>query len=144
MVLLGARGGPGTGVGIAGADECKEHDDVLRTRDVYSLKIGDVGNPGWDPICYISPEGFQYYFPAFVRLTLDGTGDTYLSQFLFHLTYEGAQNRHLQHFTPEQRKVVVALLRLIADFHRDIVEQQGCADELEKAISMWSSAEDVV
>ena len=50
--------------------ECAEHDEVLRSRDVQTLRIEDVGNPGWDPICFISPEGFAYYVPALARLAL--------------------------------------------------------------------------
>ncbi len=50
--------------------ECFEHDKLLRSRDGDTLGMNDVGNPGWDPICFISPEGFAYYLPALARLTL--------------------------------------------------------------------------
>jgi hypothetical protein len=36
-------------------DECAEHDEVLRSRSLDTLSIDDVGNPGWDPICFIHP-----------------------------------------------------------------------------------------
>ena len=132
---------PGHFTNHSHCDECKEHDDVLRARNVNTLTIQDVGNPGWDPICYISPEGFEYYFPAFVRLTLAAPRESYLSQFLFHLAYEGARNRHFRHFAPQQREVVVAFLRHVLENHRDIVEEQDCEDELQFAISVWALAE---
>ena len=47
--------------------ECAEHDDLLRSRDRVTLSIADVGNAGWDPICFVTNEGFQYYLPALVR-----------------------------------------------------------------------------
>lgn len=122
--------------------ECKAHDDLLRARDVDSIEIEDVGNPGWDPICYISPEGFQYYFPAFVRLTLVGAGRSYLSQFLFHLTNHGNQNRRVRDVTPEQRRVVVAFLRHVADARGDIAKRQECEEDLQTAISVWSQMVD--
>lgn len=36
-------------------------------RDLDTLKLEDVGNLGWNPICFITPVGFRYYFPAFAR-----------------------------------------------------------------------------
>lgn len=44
--------------------ECAEHDEALRSRDRASLRIEDVGNPGWDPLCFCSAEGIAYFFPA--------------------------------------------------------------------------------
>lgn len=120
-------------------EECREHDDLLRARDVHSLKISDIDNPGWDPICYISPEGFAYYFPAFVRLTLENGKDSYLSQLLFHLTYQGKENKHLRNFSREQRSAVAAFLEHIADAHLDIIEHQLCNADLETARILWSA-----
>src|SRR5260370_33319542 len=72
--------------------ECAEHDEVLRSRDLQTLCIEDVGNPGWDPICFISPEGFAYYVPALMRLALSQPGEPYGwdgQQFLFHRCSHG-------------------------------------------------------
>jgi hypothetical protein len=32
--------------------ECAEHDELLRSRDLDTLRVEDVGNPGWDPLCF--------------------------------------------------------------------------------------------
>ena len=50
--------------------ECAEHDETLLAQDVNSIGIEQLGNPGWDPLCFISPEGFLYYLPALIRITL--------------------------------------------------------------------------
>lgn len=42
---------------------CAERDELLRSRNRDTLKIEDVGNPGWDPLCFCSAEGITY-FPA--------------------------------------------------------------------------------
>jgi hypothetical protein len=118
--------------------ECQEHDDLLRKREANSLTIEDIGNPGWDPICYISPEGFEYYFPAFVRLTLSDSRMSYLSQLLFHLSYQGAKNRHFQHFSPKLRAEVAFVLRHLSENHPEIVDYLGCGEDLQKALSIWS------
>jgi hypothetical protein len=47
--------------------ECAEHNELLRARDRETLGLEDVGNPGWDPICFVTAEGFRYYLPALVR-----------------------------------------------------------------------------
>ena len=51
-------------------EECADHDQVLRARDLDTLSLEDVSNPGWDPICFASPEAFRYYLPALARLAL--------------------------------------------------------------------------
>jgi hypothetical protein len=60
----------------------------LRNRDRDTLAVADVGNPGWDPICFITGEGFNYYFPTLARLALADPADEhgwYFEQLLFHL-----------------------------------------------------------
>lgn len=72
-------------------EECAGHDEVLCLRDLDTLSIADAANPGWDPICFISQEGFRYYFPALARLTLaepDEQCGWCGSQLFFHLLYD--------------------------------------------------------
>ena len=74
-------------------EECEEHDQTLLALDIDIIGIDELGNPGWDPICFASPEGKKYYLPALIRLSLDTMMDEfYLDQFLFHL----AQLPHLE------------------------------------------------
>jgi hypothetical protein len=124
-------------------EECREHDDLLRSRDPESLRIGDVDNPGWDPLCYISPEGFAYYMPALARLALDGSDADpgwYGPQLAFHLTYEGEDNRHRQSFSPPQRRAVAGLLAHLLETRVELAEENFCADELTQAIGLWSES----
>ena len=51
-------------------DEFPNHDLVLRSRDVCTLSMDDVGHPSWNPIAFITPVGFAYYLPALARLSL--------------------------------------------------------------------------
>jgi hypothetical protein len=72
--------------------ECAEHDATLLAYDVDSIGVQQLGNPGWDPLCFASVEGLLYYLPAMIRLTLE-TVDTpqkrYFDQLLFHLMRDG-------------------------------------------------------
>jgi len=123
-------------------EECAEHDELLRSRDVDSLRFEDVGNPGWDPICFVSEEGFAYFMPALARLALSGqseSNDWYGSQLLFHLCSDGQNNRRFIACTPEQRRAVVALLQHIVETRASQVDSERAADELFQAIEIWSN-----
>jgi hypothetical protein len=126
-------------------DECAEHDELLRSRDNDTLQLADVGNPGWDPLCYVDAAGFGYLFPGLTRLALTDPGpehDWYGPQLLSHLTYapQGEGNRHLRAFDAEQRRAVVNLLRHLAETRSMLTDKYGCSDDLLYAIELWSKA----
>jgi hypothetical protein len=121
--------------------ECAEHDELLRSRDVTSLSFDDVGNPGWDPMCFISAEGFRYYFPALARLALNEHGSNwYVDQLLFHLGYSGTENRHLLFFSQSERDAVLALLQHLSLSRAEELQEYLCNDELQKVIRLWAGA----
>ena len=126
-------------------EECQEHDDLLRSRDVDTLSLDDIGNPGWDPICFISPAGFAYYFPALARLALDAPderGYSYLRQLFFHLQHDGRGNERWQHCTPKQRAVVSAFLRHVIDTRAAVLDGCASADDAFHALDAWASTPD--
>src|SRR4030095_7043061 len=51
--------------------ECAEHDETLLAYDVNTIGVEQLGNPGWDPLCFATAEGLLYYLPALIRLTID-------------------------------------------------------------------------
>ena len=122
--------------------ECQEHDDVLRGHNIDTLSLDDVGNPGWDPICFISPQGFAYYFPALARLALasaDDQEDQYLPQLLFHLQPDGRGNERWQYCSPEQRTAVAAFLRHAIDTRAELLDNYTRADDALLALDAWAS-----
>ena len=128
-------------------EECEEHDQVLRSRDIYSLHIEDVGNAGWDPICFISPEGFAYYFPGLVRLALAEPAEPfgwYGNQLLFHLCSNGRRNERVLACTVEQRRAVVAFLQHLVETRSHLADSYHCSDQLFHAIEYWSDETDAV
>jgi hypothetical protein len=121
--------------------ECAEHDATLLAYDVDSIGIEQLGNPGWDPLCFASVDGLLYYLPAVIRLTLE-TLDTlqkrYLDQLLFHLIRDGKDHDLVRACSPEQRAFVAEFLAyVIAQYSAKL---DGCtyADDLLKAYEMWS------
>jgi hypothetical protein len=125
-------------------DECAEHDELLRSRDADTLRIADVGNPGWDPLCYVDAVGFGYFFPGLARLALDDPDPEYgwyVPQLLFpptNLNQEGV-NRHLRDFSHEQRRAVVALLQRIVETRPHLADDYLCSNDLICAIDLWSA-----
>ena len=117
--------------------ECAEHDETLRKQTLETLSY-DCLRPGWDPLCFINPEGFQYYFPALVRLALEGTGDSYfIDQLIFHLELDGKRNTRYLKFTPEQRSYVVKLLHHLVETRADEIEENFDSDALFRTIGIW-------
>ncbi len=125
--------------------ECLEHDETLRAYTVETLTLEPISHWGWDPICFINPEGFRYYFPALVRLALTPQvsvrEDSYRSLLLFHLSYTDDRMRHFSLFTLRQKEAVLALLRHIQAHHQETIALEDDEETLATAIQQW---EDVI
>src|SRR5687768_8589107 len=61
---------PGHFTDYSHCEECQEHDSVLRSRNVATVRRADFGRPGWSPIGFCTPEALLYYFPALARYAL--------------------------------------------------------------------------
>lgn len=123
-------------------EECAEHDAVLRSRTLDSLTRADVGNVGWDPICFISPTGFSYYFPALARLALGATEPPhgpYLVQLLYALQRDGRGDERWQHCTPTQRLAVVDFLRHVIDTRAEVLDNYGSTKDALAALDAWAA-----
>lgn len=104
--------------------ECAEHDETLRAHTPETIGVEELGNAGWDPICFITDQGFLYYLPAMARLAL-GAGDVYyLDQFLFHLP------GRIGAMSPAQRKAVHELLEYLFETRFDEIGRYGDLENL--------------
>ena len=99
--------------------ECAEHNETLSTHTADTISLAELGNPGWDPICFIeSIEGFKYYIPAMTRLAC-GVGDNYyLDQFLFHLN-----NERVGLLSTQERCVLAGFLESLIELMPDEIER---------------------
>jgi len=90
-------------------EECAAHDATLQAYDRRELPAEAVLNPGWDPICFVTPAGFRYLFPRLCTLAY-GKGEAfYLELFLRHLE----NNLHL--LSGEEKAAVFELLLDLID-----------------------------
>jgi hypothetical protein len=119
--------------------ECAEHDELLRSRDRRSLRIEDVGNPGWDPLCFCSAQGIAYFFPALARLALvEGETSWYGEQLHFHLSYDGRDNRLLRYCDPAQRVAVAGLLAHLLASRGQRIASYSMDNDFRQCLAMWS------
>jgi hypothetical protein len=122
--------------------ECAEHDQTLLAFDVDSIGLEQLGNPGWDPLCFSSPDGLIYYMPAIVRLvvdTIDNPGESYLDQMLFHLIKDGPGNSLVSACNEEQRRFIAEFLEyLISEHAEQIAAEAFAADDILRAHEIWS------
>ncbi len=122
--------------------ECAEHDETLLTFDVDSIGLKQLGNPGWDPLCFSSPEGLMYYMPAIVRLTvdtIDNAQETYFDQMLFHLIKDGPGNSLVSACNEKQRTFIAGFLEYLITKHAEqIAAGVFASDDILKAHEIWS------
>ena len=122
--------------------ECAEHDQTLMASDVDSIGLDQLGNAGWDPLCFSSVEGLKYYLPAMIRLTLetmDHSQASYIDQMLFHLMQDGEANRLIIACSTEQRKFVADFLEYLVEQHVDeITAGAFTSEDILRAHEMWS------
>jgi hypothetical protein len=120
--------------------ECAEHNDLLASRDLESLRLEDINNAGWDPICFITEEGFRYYLPSLARLALTSSTSTdwYLPQLLFHLIGDGPQNRRVRCCSMPQKRAITALLWQVVETRSELIADYQIEEELQRAIEIWS------
>ncbi|HKY43902.1 MAG TPA: hypothetical protein VJM50_12495 [Pyrinomonadaceae bacterium] len=120
--------------------ECAENDETLLAFDVDSIGLEQLGNPGWDPMCFSSAEGTIYYMPALVRLTvdtIDNPRERYLEQMLFHLIKDGPGNSLVIACSEEQRTFIAQFLEFLIAEHGEQIE--GFAtDDILRAHEIWS------
>ncbi len=115
-------------------EECRDHDITLRAHNRDQIGFDVLGNPAWDPICFVNEAGYKHYFPALVRLALNGTGnDYYIDQFLFHIN----QNEHSESLSKEQSALVLKILEHLLAHKSEEIEFNLDADDLLNAIERW-------
>jgi len=124
--------------------ECLEHDETLLAFDVDCIGLAQLGNPGWDPLCFSSVAGLMYYLPALIRLTLDtieNPRETYLDQLLFHLAQDGPGNRLVSACSKEQREFVADFLEYLVDNYSSRIDVGVFTlDDILRAHEIWRAA----
>jgi hypothetical protein len=121
--------------------ECAEHDQTLLEADIDSIGLDELGNPGWDPMCFASPEAKKYYLPAMIRLSLDTMQDEfYLEQCLFHLEGDGPDNALYSSCSKQQREFVAAFIGYVIEQYAQQIDAALCTDRALRSYEVWSKS----
>ena len=119
-------------------EECREHDETLRNASLSSIGISELGNPGWDPLCFCTEDGIKYYFPALIRITLETIeNDFYFEQLLFHLGYEKKDNRFKKSCSKEQLEYISSFLDHMINSYPIEIENNLSTDEALEVHQLW-------
>lgn len=115
-------------------NECFDHNKTMLNNNRENISFEILGNYVLDTICFLTEQGFKYYFPAMVRLALLGEGEKcYLNQFLFHLS----TNPNCMSFTKDESDFVCTVLEYILYNRIAAIEEQKDTDLLLKTIEIW-------
>jgi len=115
-----------------------EHNETLMKSSLETIGLAELGNPGWDPLCFCSEEGMKYFFPALVRLSLDTIDDDfYFEQLLFHLGYGGQKNRFLNSCSTDQKEFVSMFLNYMIENHAEKIDKNFEADTALEVQQLW-------
>lgn len=110
--------------------ECEEHYQELLNVPVEKLEYAHLENQGWDPTCFLSPDGFRYYFPALARVA-DQNRQVWLPVLVNRLGLH-----YVQTFSPQDRALVKRLLEywwLCEDL------EEGDRTDIGRVLETWYS-----
>jgi hypothetical protein len=114
------------------SSERAEHEETLRAHTPDTISLEDVGNAGWDPICFVTIDGFKYFMPGLARLALGGG---YIAEFLFQLNDD-----RIASFTSEQQLATLDLLEFIRDEMLGEVERWSAEVDLNDRLRALGAA----
>ena len=122
-------------------EECAEHDETLLSSEIDTIGLAELGNPGWEPLCFTSAEGKKYFLPALVRLSLDTVeNEFYFGQFLFHLEGNGPNNDFYLSCNTKQREFVASFISHMIENYSEQIEMNYYTDEALKSFEIWSKS----
>jgi hypothetical protein len=122
-------------------EECAEHNQTLINSDIERIGLSELGNGGWDPLCFCSTDGMKYYLPALIRLCFESMEtDFYFAQLLFHLESNGKNNAFFAACNPQQRRFIASFVEYMINHHAEKIAVNSCSDEAIRVYEIWSNS----
>lgn len=120
-------------------EECNEHDQTLLNSSIDNIGLDELGNPGWDPICFATNEGKKYFMPSLIRLSLETMDDEfYFGQFLFHLESDGKRNELFLSCNQPQRDLILSFVEYVILNYTEQIEYHGYEHEALTVQNIWA------
>jgi hypothetical protein len=117
--------------------ECWEHNELMCSRTPMSLKLEDVDNPCWNPLCFLTPDAFRYWLPTLVRLGFSADGAAFLGTFVsFHLREDNCDR--FATFTVPEAQLTLELVQSIRHHFPEIRDEAyPPKNSIEKVEQFW-------
>jgi hypothetical protein len=123
-----------------GDPEAMDHEALLSSRDLETLRLEDVNRPGYNPMTECLLPGYSYYFPALARLALVPPVDPwnwYASLLLDKLRLHEDGNDFYSYCNPAQRAAVAGLLRHIVETRASTVSASLDPEDFVQCLKSW-------
>ncbi len=121
-------------------DECEEHDQTLINSTIDTISLDELGNPGWDSLCFATAEGKKFYMPSLIRLSLETmNNEFYFGQLLFYLEADGQGNELYTACNSKQREFIQAFVEFVILNYAVQIEGNGYQNEALKVQEIWSN-----
>jgi len=122
--------------------ECEQHDQTLINGSIDAIGLNELGNVGWDPMCFATAEGLKYYLPSLVRLSLESIdSEFYFGQFLFHLGYSeanGKGNRLYLACNQEQRHYIGQFVEYVSVQYKEQLQENLFEEDAVTVKELWA------
>lgn len=125
-----------------GDREFDDYEDLLQSSTVESITRHDL-RYGWDPLTSCCGQGVAHFFPAMARIALDPPDEPwewYGEQMLFHLTYQGQENRFLCFCDIDQRLAVIHLVEHLQQSRKELIDECLAQEQFEECVKLWRSS----
>ena len=116
-------------------DECAEHNELLKNRNINTLSLDDVC-PSSDPFYFCSDEGIKYFMPALIRLCFE-TKCFFFEQLITHLEKYGEENSLFFSCSNEQRGFICHFIDYMINNYVEEIEQYMCEHAAFRAYDIW-------
>jgi hypothetical protein len=127
-----------------GCPECEGHDALMQARDWDTLTHHDV-RPNWSPVGFLIPEGFRYWLPAFMRLSLlDGPEDEACFPGVLYDYLGDPDAVDSWRLNRAERRAVAMFLRHLGWWHPELTGDGHWRREFDALRDAWSRGADAV
>jgi hypothetical protein len=125
-------------------EECFEHNETMKSAGLETLTASHLGTAGWNPISFLTAQGFAYFMPRLMELLLQEAefkcGDPFSDSMLFHLSVPADHGRFLS-YMPGQCQAILEALKY---YNHHLAHDRYSKESIDMAIRYWQTKSVVI
>ena len=118
-------------------EECREHNETMKSANLDTLTALHLGSFGWNPLSFLTEQGFAYFMPRLIELLLQDakfrSGDPFAESMLFQLCPSASFDRFLS-YSPQKCRAVLEALKY---YKNHSTHDRFTGEDVDKAIQYW-------